>query len=471
MIYELGPFLTYDDSLLQWLASAPDVTVNESWKVVRLGQVTHLRSEKNRPGLKLLSVFLGKGVIPYEEGGGQVHKPSIDLSGYQVVYPGDLVLNNQQAWRGSVGVSGHHGIISPAYVVLALDSMLNPRFADYLFKSRVMVDQFVTSSKGVGDIQRDIHLPWLKNVRVPIPSAAEQSAIVRFLDHVYGRIQRHLRAKQRLSKLLEEQKEAVIHRAVTRGLDPRVHLAPLGSAPGFEMNASWQVARLWQIGRIRSEKGRPDLDLLSVFLGRGVIPYGEGGGQVHKPSLDLAGYQVVYSGDLVLNNQQAWRGSVGVSKYQGIISPAYVVIDLADSLDSRYADYLFQSRVMVSQFVTSSKGVGDIQRDVHIPWLKNARVPIPPLAEQQKIAASLDQELADIRRQLSLLERETVLLGEYRTRLIGDVVTGRVDVRGIVAQWPDEPGAEISEDIHELMEDEKASEEGDIEGSVEEANV
>ena len=108
-----------------------------------------------------------------------------------------------------------------------------------------------------------------------------------------------------------------------------------------------------------------------------MIPYGEGGGQVHKPSLDLAGYQVVYPGDLVLNNQQAWRGSVGVSKYRGIISPAYVIVGLADSLDARYADYLFQSGVMVSQFVTSSKGVGDIQRDIHTPWLKTP-VPIPP---------------------------------------------------------------------------------------------
>jgi len=100
MTADLKPYPSYKDSGVPWLGDVP-----EHWEVVRLWQTSRVRSEKNRPELGLLSVFLGRGVIPYGEGGGQVHKPSLDLNGYQVVYPGDLVLNNQQAWRGSVGVS------------------------------------------------------------------------------------------------------------------------------------------------------------------------------------------------------------------------------------------------------------------------------------------------------------------------------------------------------------------------------
>ncbi|HQP88691.1 MAG TPA: restriction endonuclease subunit S, partial [Thermoanaerobaculia bacterium] len=103
------------------------------------------------------------------------------------------------------------------------------------------------------------------------------------------------------------------------------NLKPLGSTPSFDVRGAWNVARLWSVARPRSERNRSDLGLLSVFLGRGVILYGEGGGQVLKPSLDVSGYQAVYPGDLVLNNQQAWRGSVGVSRHPGIISPAYLV--------------------------------------------------------------------------------------------------------------------------------------------------
>jgi type I restriction enzyme S subunit len=276
------------------------------------------------------------------------------------------------------------------------------------------------------------------------------------------RMRKYIRAKQKLIKLLEEQKQAIIHHAVTRGIDPNVHLKSLGSVPGFEVNVQWRVARLWEVSRIRSEKNRADLDLLSVFLGRGVIPYGEGGGQVHKPSLDLAGYQVVYPGDLVLNNQQAWRGSVGVSKHHGIISPAYVVLRLTDSFNPRFADYLFQSRVMVSQFVTASKGVGDIQRDIHTPWLKNTRVLIPPIEEQQAIAATLDQELSDISHQLLLFEQETSLLREYRTRLIADVVTGKIDVREVAANLPEESEEpEALDEIEAVENGEEMMDEGD----------
>jgi type I restriction enzyme M protein len=221
---------------------------------------------------------------------------------------------------------------------------------------------------------------------------------------------------------LEEKKKALVRKAVTPLRD--VPTKPLGSVPPFEIDASWRVVRLWDIARIRSEKGSPDMQLLSVFLGRGVIPYEEGGGQVHKPSLDLSNYQCVRVGDLVLNNQQAWRGSVGVSRYEGIISPAYVVLALSDDLDRRFADYLFQSRVMVAQFVTSSKGVGDIQRDIHIPWLKNVKVPIPPLEVQNETADTLARRLETIEQRLLIYSEEIDLLRELRRGLLADSVSG-----------------------------------------------
>jgi type I restriction enzyme S subunit len=186
-------------------------------------------------------------VIPYGEGGGQVHAPSLDLSNYQVVFPGGFVLNNQQAWRGSVGVSRQYGIISPAYIVLRLSRTLNPKFANYLVRCPRMVDQFVAASKGVGDIQRQIYWPYLRRVQVPLPLPDEQSAIVRFLDHADRRIRRYIRAKQKLIKLLEEQKHAVIHRAVTRGLDPNVRLKPSG--------VQWlgDVPEHWEVSRVKAE--------------------------------------------------------------------------------------------------------------------------------------------------------------------------------------------------------------------------
>lgn len=107
---------------------------------------------------------------------------SKDLSKYQRVDPGDFVLNNQQAWRGSVGVSFDTGIVSPAYIVLEMNDKLDPRFANYLFRARIMVDQYLINSKSVGSIQRNIYWPALKRTRVPVPSHSEQEQIIRYLD-------------------------------------------------------------------------------------------------------------------------------------------------------------------------------------------------------------------------------------------------------------------------------------------------
>ena len=119
--------------------------------------------------------------------------------------------------------------------------------------------------------------------------------------------------------------------------------------------------------------------------------------------------------------------------YHGIISPAYVVLKLTPALDPRFADYLFKSRVMIDQFVTSSKGVGDIQRDIYWPWLKKTKVPVPPLPEQKEIAAYLDQELHHVDRQLLLVEREVTLVNEFFERLLTSIVLGEVDVRSFAA--------------------------------------
>jgi type I restriction enzyme, S subunit len=221
MIEGLQPYSEYKDSGQRWLGRLP-----YAWKVLPLCRVAGVKTECGRPDLELLSVYLNRGVIRYSESGGQVHKPSLDLSKYQVVEPGDFVLNNQQAWRGSIGVSRHRGIISPAYVIMRLSPLLHPEYANFMFRSSAMVAQWVVASRGVGDIQRNLYYPDLRGSLVPVPPPDEQAAIVRFLDHANRKIDGFIRAKRKLIALLGEQKQAIIHRAVTRGLNPNAPLKP-----------------------------------------------------------------------------------------------------------------------------------------------------------------------------------------------------------------------------------------------------
>jgi type I restriction enzyme S subunit len=423
---------------LKLLGSTPSFHVRAAWDVARLWTVARLRSETNRPDLALLSVFLGRGVIPYGEGGGQVHKPSVDVSGYQVAYPGDLVLNNQQAWRGSVGVSRHLGIISPAYLVLVLFDSLDPRFADYLFQSGVMVAQFVTSSKGVGDIQRDVHTPWLKNTQVPIPTREEQAAIVYFLDYMDRRIRNYIRAKQTLIALLNEQKQAIIHRAVIRGLNPDVRLKPSGVQWLGDVPEHWEVVPCRHLFRAVTRRDiRGDEVKLSVTQRAGLVPTAEmDENSTQASSFDR--FQVCEPTDLVLNKYKAHLGVFWAAGCRGLITPNYTVFRPIRALSTTYFELVFHTRSYRDAFTMTVYGVTEGMSPLYTQDFYAIPAIFPPVAEQDRIVAAIANQTETENGAIRRVEREIFLLREYRTRLIADVVTGKLDVRDAAARLPDE---------------------------------
>lgn len=154
--------------------------------------------------------------------GGLVHKPSDSLEKYQLVEPGDLVMNNQQAWRGSLGVSEYRGIVSPAYRIFELDrTKLNPAFANYMFRARPYVEKFMLASLSVGDIQRQIKWPHLRIIPVSLPSLNEQNDLVEQLEAEGSRIARLISQTERSIELLKEKRAAIITAAVTGKIDVR----------------------------------------------------------------------------------------------------------------------------------------------------------------------------------------------------------------------------------------------------------
>ena len=151
-----------------------DIDFPVNWKIERFKNLV-TRTKNRFTGIEnLLSVYLEKGVIPFNEGGAdRVHNPSEDLSKYQKVNIGDFVMNNQQAWRGSVGISGYEGVVSPAYYVYKLSPQIDIQFAKHLLRSHLMVLQYDYVSGGVGTIQRNLDEDALNNVLVPVPPLDE----------------------------------------------------------------------------------------------------------------------------------------------------------------------------------------------------------------------------------------------------------------------------------------------------------
>lgn len=473
MIDALKPYPAMKDSGVAWLGDVP-----EHWKMRRLRNTVDMRvsnvDKHTKDGelpvrlCNYVDVYKNDRITDRLSFMKATASPS-EMDRFRLHLGDVLITKDSEGWK-DIGV--------PALVEHVADDLLcgyhlallrplkciDGRFLLRALQSKSVSYQFHVEANGV--TRYGLSHAAIKSIWVPIAPLPEQAAIARFLDHADARIRRYIRAKLKLIKLLGEQKQAIVYTTITSGLNVNCRKQSLGSSPDFSVNAAWKISRLWEVSDFRSEKNHPELPLLSVFLGRGVIPYGEGGGQVHKPSLSLAGYQVVHQGDLVLNNQQAWRGSVGVSAYNGIISPAYVVLALNEIFDPGFADYLFKSRIMVAQFVTASKGVGDIQRDIHTPWLRNVRVPIPELNEQKKISEHLDKELVEIETQMSLLNREIELVREYRGRLIDDVVTGKLDIRQAAATLPDEVFEfEPLDEIEDVPQDESVAEDVELEAA------
>jgi type I restriction enzyme, S subunit len=456
MIEGLKPYPEYKDSGHRLLGQVP-----RRWSLRPLCRVATPKSECGRTDLELLSVYLHRGVIRYSESGGQVHKPSMDLSKYQVVEPGDFVLNNQQAWRGSIGVSKYQGIVSPAYVVMKLSPTLAPDYANYLFRSPAMVAQYVVASRGVGDIQRNLYYPDLRGSAVVVPSPDEQAAIARFLDHANGKIDGFIRAKRKLIGLLNEQKQAIIHNAVTRGLNADVPLKPSGIPWLGDIPMHWEVLRAKYVFHEMDERSKVgNEEQLSVSHITGVTPRSQKNITMFKAE-SYVGHKICRPGDLAVNTMWAWMAALGVSKHEGIISPGYAVYRQRrpERLLSDYADHLLRIAPYKLNYLCRSTGLRPSRLRLYPDEFFKIPIIIPPKDEQQLILDSIAVETSALTTAIARTNREIALMQEYRTRLTADIVTGKLDVRAAAAKLPDLP----VETTNEPLTDDEPLEEFEVE--------
>lgn len=403
------------------------------WCVLPMYAVAKEKSICNCVDLPLLSVYLDIGVVPFSaKAEKRTNVTSKDLSKYQRVDFGDFVLNNQQAWRGSVGISFDTGIVSPAYVVLSMNDYLDSRYANYLFRSRIMVEQYLINSKSVGSIQRNIYWPALKRTKVLIPFRDEQDQIVRFLDWKVSSINRLINIKKKEIKDIDALKRSLISHAITHGLSADAPMKYSGVKWLGNIPAHWRIMKLRQILHPVSEKNHPELPLLSVVREHGVILRDIEDTESNHNYIpdDLSGYKVVKKGQFAMNKMKAWQGSYGISDYTGIVSPAYFIFDMAfENLE--YFHYAIRSKVYVNFFAQASDGIRVGQWDLQMDKMKEIPFIIPPSDEQNAIVEHIKNTLPTYNNAIEKLTAEVEVLEEYKAKIIADTVTGKIDVRGI----------------------------------------
>ena len=174
----------------------------------------------------------------------------------------------------------------------------------------------------------------------------------------------------------------------------------------------WRVSKIKQIVRWKSVKGQPDLPVLSLYRDYGVIPKDSRDDNHNATSLDTSGYKVVEHGDLVINKMKAWQGSLAVSEYNGIVSPAYHICKItSENICKKYLHYLLRDASYLPEYMRLSTGLRVGQWDLSFDDFKNIPFLVPPLAEQERIAAFLDAECAEID---AVLEKTRASIEEYK---------------------------------------------------------
>lgn len=404
--------------------------IPSDWEIKKLKTILTLRSEKNSGGRELLSVYLDRGVISYSDSTGmQVHKPSQDLSNYQNVYVGDFVLNNQQAWRGSVGVSKYDGIISPAYFVYRIAECCYPEYMNYLFRDSSMVQQYETSSRGVGTIQRNIFAPRLMNCLTVLPPLNEQKRIANHLNRACAEIGSLTSDIQSQIDTLEQYKRSVVFRTVSQGIT-HAAMKKTDSNVWTTIPSNWDLADIKYLFEIvKRIAGKEGYDILSVTQrGLKVKDISSNEGQIAN---DYSGYQLVYPTDFVMNHMDLLTGWVDCSTQLGVTSPDYRVFILRDKERNNlhYFKYVMQCCYMCRIFYSLGQGVSQLGRwRLQTSAFNNFKVPVPPTETQLEIAIFLDTKIAEIDSIIDKKKEQLSILETYKKSLIYEYVTGKKEV-------------------------------------------
>lgn len=460
MIVPLKSYRAVKDSGVPWLGEVP-----EHWDVLPALAAYKPRQVRNT-GLRetrVLSLSYGRIVVkPPEKLRGLVPE-SFDT--YQIVEPGNIIVrttdlqNDQTSLR--IGRAQHRGIITSAYMCLETTPRMSHAFGYQYLNAYDLLKIIYGFGSG---LRQNLDFSDIKRMPVLVPPHEEQAAIVRFLDYAEQRIRRYIRAKQKLIKLLEEQKQAIIHRAVTRGLDPNVRLKASGVESLGDVPEHWEVSRVKTeftcLNRRRiplsgTERGTMTLRHYDYFGASGVID------KVDEYLFDDELLLIAEDGaNLVLRNLPLAiiaRGKFWVNNHAHILKPKRGNLEYLGAL---------MERINYQPWIS-----GAAQPKLTQDRLLSIAIAVAPREEQDRIAAWVESETVSLRTAMERTRREIALLREYRTRLIADVVTGKLDVREAAASLPDESDEDSVEEIVEVHDLEAPEADGDPDVAAEEIDA
>ena len=460
------PYPAYKPSGVPWLGDVP-----KHWEVRRLQTVAEMRvsnvDKHTREGE--FPVRLCNYVDVYKNDRITQAMPFMsataskdEIERFRLKRDDVLITKDSEAWD-DIGV--------PALVTESADDLLSGYHLALLRSSKEILGAYLSRTLQSRAVAYQFHIvangvtryglthAGIQSVRLPLPPLPEQRAIVRYLDHADGRIRRYLSAKERLIALLEEEKQAVINQAVTRGLDPNVRLKPSGVEWLGDVPEHWEIRRLKQISVVQTgitlgkNYGdaelieRPYLRVANVQSSRldlsTVTTVHVPPSEIERATLKIGDVLMTEGGDIdKLGRGCVWWGNIPDCLHQNhifavrlnrtVLLPEFLVELMGSSHGRSY--FQVTAKQTTNLATTNRATLGNFP--LYLPSVTEQQTILDYVAEQCGVQ---DAAIARARRQIDLLQ-------EYRTRLIADVVTGKLDVRAAAAHLRDEPEDHVNHD-------------------------
>lgn len=435
-------YAEYKSSTIKWLKPIPS-----HWEEIRGKNLYRKESRTPREQDDIVTCFRDGQVTLRKNRRTEGFTESLKEIGYQGVRKGDLVIHVMDAFAGSIGVSDSDGKSTPVYSVCTAKGDTNNYYYGYLLREMARTGYIQSLYRGIRERSSDFRFDVFAAQTYPVPPREEQDQIVRYLDWQTSKINKLIHGYQRQIKLLKERRQSIIDTATTHGIDG-VELKDSGTHWLTKIPMNWEMVYSKKLFSERKDKAFPGDEQLTSSQKYGIISQREFmEREGRRVTVVMTGNDIlkhVGKGDFVIS-MRSFQGGLEYSYVEGKISSAYVMlIPRKEKVYDEYFRWLLKSRL----YIKALQGTSDLVRDGQaLRYANFAKVPLPivPLDEQRRIADYIQKETIKIDNAIPKIQRQIDLLREYRTRLISDVVTGQMDVRGI--EIPDYAPVEDTEDI------------------------
>lgn len=436
VVNKIQKYPAYMDSGVDWLGEIP-----KNWEIRKL---------------KFIADFINRGITPiYVESSNckvinqaTFSRGFFDISNikFSKEIKEDLITNKGKVKKGDIllastggGVLGKVAFFDLEDKSYQADSHVTiirgcePKFmSKYFFYILSISYDLINNVLAQGSTnQTELQRDWFINFQFPVPTFPEQTSIASFLDRKTTLIDKAIGIKEKQIELLKERRQIIIHKSVTRGLNPNVKMKESGVNWIGKIPEHWELIKNRSLFHERNESGNDNLPLLSISIHSAVSSEELDDDANLRGKIKIENkscYKLVKVGDIAFNMMRAWQGAIGAVQVEGMVSPAYIVAKPKQSMNSDYFEYQFRTKNYIQQMDLYSKGITDFRKRLYWNEFKQLVSILPPYSEQEKISLFISSINLKIDKAISSKEKEIEKLIEYKAILINYAVTGKIKV-------------------------------------------